>query len=85
MISVYGGRGFVGSRYCELFPDTVVIPREQDTPASSEVLYFISTTHNYNIFTDPHKDISTNVTKMISVLEECRKNDPNTVFNFVPA
>jgi nucleoside-diphosphate-sugar epimerase len=66
-----------------MFPDAFVIPREENVPASSEVLYFISTTHNYNIFTEPHKDIDTNLSKLIAVLEECRKRDPNTTFNFV--
>jgi nucleoside-diphosphate-sugar epimerase len=62
---------------------SIPISRSENAPQSKDVLYFISTTHNYNIFTEPHKDIDTNVTKLISVLEECRKNDPNTVFNFV--
>jgi nucleoside-diphosphate-sugar epimerase len=84
MISVYGSTGFIGSRFCSMFGDTTVsIPREQDDPASSEVLYFISTTHNYNIFTEPHKDIDTNMSKLISVLEACRKSNTDTVFNFI--
>lgn len=62
---------------------SIPISRSENAPQSKDVLYFISTTHNYNIFTEPHKDIDTNLTKLISVLEECRKNDPNTVFNFV--
>jgi nucleoside-diphosphate-sugar epimerase len=62
---------------------SIPISRSENAPQSKDILYFISTTHNYNIFTEPHKDIDTNVTKLISVLEECRKNDPNTVFNFV--
>jgi nucleoside-diphosphate-sugar epimerase len=82
-ISVYGSTGFIGSRYCEMFPDSLPVPREQNDPLSDHVLYFISTTHNYNIFTDPHKDIDTNLTKMVNVLEACRKKNQNTIFNFV--
>jgi len=82
-VSVYGSTGFIGSRYCEMFENTLPVPREQSEPLSNDVLYFISTTHNYNIFTDPHKDIDTNLTKMIDVLEACRLNNPNTIFNFV--
>ena len=84
MISVYGSTGFIGGRYLKMYSDTLIpITRSQDTPQSKDVLYFISTTHNYNIFTDPHKDVDTNVTKLISVLEACRKSNPDTVFNFV--
>jgi nucleoside-diphosphate-sugar epimerase len=82
-LSVYGSSGFIGSRFCYMFSNTVSIPREQNDPYSNEVLYFISTTHNYNIFTEPHKDIDTNMSKLISVLEACRKSNPDTVFNFV--
>jgi nucleoside-diphosphate-sugar epimerase len=66
-----------------MFPYAIRVPREQNEPMSNDVLYFISTTHNYNIFTDPHKDIDTNLSKMIDVLEACRNKNPNTVFNFV--
>ena len=84
MISVYGSTGFIGGRYLKMYSDgSIPISRSENAPQSKDVLYFISTTHNYNMFTEPHKDIDTNVTKLISVLEECRKNDPNTVFNFV--
>ena len=84
MISVYGSTGFIGGRYLKMYSDgSIPISRSENAPQSKDILYFISTTHNYNIFTEPHKDIDTNVTKLISVLEECRKNDPNTVFNFV--
>lgn len=82
-VSVYGSTGFIGSRYCEMFENTIPVPRGQNEPLSNDVLYFISTTHNYNIFTDPHKDIDTNLTKMVDVLEACRLNNPNTIFNFV--
>lgn len=84
MISIYGSSGFVGGRYLKMYSDgSIPIERNTDTPQSKDILYFISTTDNYNIFTEPHKDIDTNLKKLISVLEECRKNDANTVFNFV--
>ena len=84
MISIYGSSGFVGGRYLKMYSDgSIPIERNTDTPQSKDILYFISTTDNYNIFTEPHKDIDTNLKKLITVLEECRKNDANTVFNFV--
>ena len=68
-----------------MFPNSESVQREEDAPilGCTDVLYFISTTHNYNIFTEPHKDIDTNMSKLISVLEACRKSNPDTTFNFV--
>lgn len=82
-LSVYGSSGFIGSRFCSMFDNTIRIPRDENEPMYGEVLYFISTTHNYNIFSEPHLDIDTNLSKLVSVLEACRKTNPDTVFNFV--
>jgi nucleoside-diphosphate-sugar epimerase len=85
MISVFGATGFIGNRFCSLYADDVIpIPRDSKSPQTEDVLYFISTIHNYNIFTDPHLDIDTNLTLLVEVLENCRKNNPEgTVFNFI--
>lgn len=82
--SVYGSTGFIGSCWMNLYP-SFAIERDstEHNPGSDEVLYFISTTDNYNIFTDPHKDVNTNLTKLIDVLESCKKSDKKPVFNFV--
>ena len=82
-ISIYGSSGFVGSRFCSMYSNCIQIPRIQNEPMSNDVLYLISTVDNYNIFTDPHKDVDTNLTKLIDVLEACRAKNKNTVFNFV--
>jgi len=83
MISVYGGTGFIGSVYCSIFNDEcLVIPRSQKTPETNNILYFISTVHNYNVFEEPHLDINTNLNLLIDVLEEC-KNKKDVVFNFI--
>ena len=77
-ISVFGSTGFIGSRFCEMYPDDVIpIKRESSTPKSSDVLYFISTTHNYN---DLSWDVNTNLLKLSLVLENLEKG---AVFNFV--
>jgi nucleoside-diphosphate-sugar epimerase len=85
MISVYGSTGFVGKNYLGMYSDaTVPIARSDDTPKSKDILYFISTTHNYHIFDDPHRDVDTNLNKLISVLEACRNTySTDTVFNFI--
>jgi|10_taG_2_1085330.scaffolds.fasta_scaffold14197_3 nucleoside-diphosphate-sugar epimerase len=83
IVSVYGPTGFIGSRWMDMYPSSVSIPREQDDPhdESSDVLYMISTTDNYNIFDKPYEDIETNLTKLIKVLESCKGKD--ITFNFV--
>lgn len=85
MISVYGSTGFVGGNYLRMYSDAALpIARSDDTPKSKNILYFISTTHNYHIFDEPHKDIETNLNKLISVLEACKNTySTDTVFNFV--
>lgn len=51
MISVFGGSGFIGGKYCELFSDKVLkIERESRKPESKDILYFISTIDNYHVF-----------------------------------
>lgn len=82
MISIFGHSGFIGTRYCEMYPDQLVkIPRESNDPESSDVLYLISTVDNYNIFTNPFIDIETNLVKLIKVLERCK--DKDITFNFI--
>ena len=82
MISVYGSTGFIGSRFCAMYPEeTCPIPREQREPESGEILYLISTTHNYNVFDNPFLDIDTNLKVLIEALEVCRERQ--VTFNFV--
>ena len=82
-ISVFGSSGFVGSRFCEMYGKKCLkIDRESDSPLSDNILYLISTVDNYNVFDNPYLDIETNLTKLVSVLEEVKTRvDP--VFNFV--
>lgn len=83
-ISVYGATGFVGSSFVRQFEgDTVLIPREQNEPMSNEILYFISTNHNYHVFDNPHLDIDTNLNKLVDVLEACRHSKRDITFNFI--
>jgi nucleoside-diphosphate-sugar epimerase len=80
-LSIFGSSGFIGNNYCSMFGG-IKIERASNVPKSNNILYFISTTDNYNVFTAPFKDIDTNLTKLIKVLEECKTNK-NTIFNFV--
>jgi nucleoside-diphosphate-sugar epimerase len=84
MISVYGSTGFIGSKFIEMYTNECIpIPKSSNIPASTNVLYFISTVDNYNVYTDPKLDINTNLIKLIDVLEECRKYKDQVTFNFI--
>jgi len=90
-LTIFGGRGFVGSRYVRDYYDAAVaniasVNRRNDYNVySKDVLYFISTVHNFHIFTDPYIDINTNLTLLIEVLENwrARPDSKQGVFNFV--
>jgi nucleoside-diphosphate-sugar epimerase len=80
MVNVLGA-GFVGGRFTELTPDVIVNHRNEYTVHSNEVLYFVSTVDNYNVWTNPYIDIDTNLTHLIRTLETCKGKD--VTFNFV--
>jgi nucleoside-diphosphate-sugar epimerase len=83
-ISVYGSTGFIGEAFCNLYSDEVVeIPRNSRPPITKNILYFISTTTNYNVYEDLHIDINTNLNILMDVLQYCK--DEDIVFNYVSA
>jgi nucleoside-diphosphate-sugar epimerase len=80
-ISIFGATGFLGTNFCNLYPDDVIkIRRTQTRPESSDVIYMISTTTNYNVYTDLHLDINTNLNVLVDVLGNLNSGD---TFNFV--
>lgn len=82
-ISVFGGSGFIGSKFCDLYPDQVVKNDKTDyKPKTNNILYLISTVDNYNIHQNLHIDIDTNLKVLMNVLENVPKNK-DFVFNFV--
>lgn len=82
-ISVYGSTGFIGSRFCEMYKNSIIrIPREENKPKTNNILYFISTVDNYNIHNDLYVDINTNLIKLMNVLESI-KDVKNVTFNFI--
>jgi nucleoside-diphosphate-sugar epimerase len=83
-ISVFGGGGFVGGRFCDMQSDRAIkMDRDDHKPKSSEILYFISTIDNYNIHNNLHIDINTNLGVLMSVLDNVDRQDPDLVINFV--
>lgn len=85
LINVFG-KGFVGGRYCELTTDTKIVNSRDDytvPPGVTDIVYFISTVDNYNVHTDLHLDIDTNLSILMDVLKSFRENSPDAVFNFI--
>ena len=82
--NIFGGSGFIGSHFYLQSPyESTVVPRNVNTPSipKSDIIYFISTTHNYNIYSDPHLDINTNLTKLVDVLHALGPGPE--VFNYI--
>ena len=83
-LSVYGSTGFIGSEYCKLFNDNIEIPRDQDEPETNNLLYLISTIHNYNVFDDIKLDVDTNLVKLLNVIKSSNsKYGEDFTFNFI--
>jgi nucleoside-diphosphate-sugar epimerase len=80
--SVYGATGFIGSRYCQMFSDeTFPQQRQQRVPLLNEIIYFISTVDNYNVFNNITLDVDTNLRVLCEVLEHCKERE--ITFNFI--
>ena len=81
-LSVFGSSGFIGSRYCEKYPNTIKIQRDNRLPQSKNILYFISAVDNSAVLDgDIHKYVDTNLKILIEVLINCKNN--NIIFNFI--
>jgi len=82
-ISVFGATGFIGSEYCRQFSRNCYLEdREEIYPQHDEVVYFISTTDNYNIFGDIFVDAEVNIIHLLRVLDGCKKRGVKK-FNFI--
>src|SRR4051812_24538986 len=77
-LTILGGRGFVGTEYVRHFYHHALGNikslncRDDYSVRSKDVLYFISTVDNYNIFEDSTLDISTNLLTLMRVLDNWR-------------
>ena len=81
-LSIFGGTGFIGTSFLKYTNQKYIIqPRESRAPLSQNILYFISTTHNYNIFSNINLDVETNLTILCEVLNNCKNK--NLTFNFI--
>lgn len=80
-LSVYGGSGFVGRNFIKMHEGCIQISREERKPQSKDILYFISTVDNYNVFDNLTLDVETNLKVLCEVLEHCK--DKDITFNFI--
>lgn len=71
MIHVFGGTGFIGSKFCNRYDNDVVVVEKNtyEVPDNSKILYLISTVDNYNVLQNPFIDIETNLTYLMKVLD----------------
>lgn len=81
MIAVYGGTGFIGSKFCQKY-DCVIVPRDTVVPpeGTTKILYLISTVDNYNVLTNSYIDIETNLIHLMKVLDNCKGKDIEFTF-----
>ena len=77
------GVGFVLGEYAKTYPDEVVcIPRNDIIAPTNNILYGISTIHNYHPKDgDPHIDIQTNLVHFMNVLDA--NINEESVFNLI--
>ena len=81
-LSVFGGTGFIGSRFCSTSTRKCIkIARDERTPITKEILYFISTLNNYHILDDTKIDIETNLITLMEVLDQMKSG--GGVINFI--
>jgi len=81
MIAIYGGTGFIGSKFVEK-NECVVVPRGEINPpqGTTKILYLISTVDNYNVLNDSFVDIETNLVHLMKVLDAIKGKDIEFTF-----
>ena len=80
-ISLFG-HGFVGREFTKQFPDTVVVGRDASYAPTDNILYGISTIHNYHPKDgDLFIDVDTNLTHFLEVLSA--NQDRDITFNLI--
>ena len=77
-ISVFGSGGFIGSHFCELYPEIAVpIPKNEYDVLGDNTLYLISTTHNYESWL-----VNINTTNIVKLLDVLFVVGRDQTFNF---
>ena len=80
-LSIFGSTGFIGKNFCNQFPEHIEIYRGDKKPKTKNILYFLSTSHNYNIYDDLTLDVETNIYLLCQILENCKQE--GLIFNYI--
>jgi nucleoside-diphosphate-sugar epimerase len=86
LVTVFGSTGFVGSHFVMDEDYTFHCPeRYSRRPAAeaNQIVNFVSTTHNYNVFDDATLDVKTNLLHLTETLDSWRANAPHAIYNFI--
>lgn len=69
-LSIFGSSGFIGSHYLDKYKfESIPVRRDIIQSPTRDILTFISTVDNYNIFSDPLLDIYTNEILLMEMLQ----------------
>lgn len=80
-VSIFGSTGFIGSNWVKMYPKiSYEEPRESAIPENNKILYFRGTNSNYNIFSNPSLDVSTN---LLLFTETLKNLTPNSNFTLI--
>lgn len=72
-VSLFGPTGFIGSHYLKMYPfETIPVRRDIISPPTNQILWTISTVHNYHVFDDLLIDIHTNQILLMEMLEKAK-------------
>ena len=87
-LSLFGGTGFVGSEFYKsyhgyTYPITRIPRYSRRAEVDTDILYMISTTHNYHVFDDPTLDVETNLKVLTETLRSWKNLNSSATFNFV--
>ena len=82
-LTIFGGRGFVGSEFAKLQTYPIIPLREDYNCYTTDVVNFISTVDNYNVHTDALLDINTNLVVLVKILENFKRANTGGCFNFI--
>lgn len=82
-LTIFGGRGFVGSEFAKLQAYPIIPLREDYNCYTTDAVNFISTVDNYNVHTDSLLDINTNLVILMKILENFKRAETGGCFNFV--
>ncbi len=80
--NIFGSSGYIGGNFVKQFNHKCLVQeRENRIPKSENIIYFISTVDNYNIFKDITIDVETNLKILCEVLDNCKEGQ--FTFNFI--